>query len=181
MSGTPPAVYNGSDMSFSDAIRRLNELKRRRLIRDYVVIGAVAAAAYVEPVLTEDIDVVVLVDTDDEFWEAYRRVGDTAEGLEGMHHVLGGRPVQMFPSTIKPIYRDALAKARQSRIGNVRVKIASPEHLVMLALEASRYKDKLRIAELLALPDTDREAIWKLIEEFDDEERVLAERFCSVG
>ena len=51
----------------------------------------------------------------------------------------------------------------------------------MLALEASRYKDKLRIAELLALPDTDREAIWKLIEEFDDEERVLAERFCSVG
>ena len=61
------------------------------------------------------------------------------------------------------------------------MKIASPEHLVMLALEAFRYKDKLRIAELLALPDTDRVAIWKLIEEFDDEERVLAERFCSVG
>ncbi len=61
----------GSEMSFADAIRRL--------IRDYVVIGAVAAASYVEPVLTEDIGVVVLVDTDDEFWEAYRRVGDTAK------------------------------------------------------------------------------------------------------
>ena len=95
----------GSEMSFADAIHRL--------IRDYVVIGAVAAAAYVEPVLTEDIGVVVLVDTDDEFWEAYRRVGDTAEVLEGMHHVLGGRPVQMFPSTIKPIYRDALTRWRR--------------------------------------------------------------------
>ncbi len=171
----------GSEMSFADAIRRLNDLKRRRLIRDYVVIGAVAAAAYVEPVLTEYIDVVVLVDTDDEFWGVYRRVGDGAEGLEGMHHILGGRPVQIFPSTMKPIYRDALTKARQSRIGNVRVKIASPEHLVMLALEAFRYKDKLRIAELLALPHTDREAVWKLIEEFDDEDGTLAERFCSIG
>ena len=73
----------GSSMSFVDAIRRLNELKRRRLIRDYAVIGAVAAAAYVEPVFAEDIDVVVLVDTDDEFWEAYRRVGDAAEVLPG--------------------------------------------------------------------------------------------------
>ena len=41
----------------------------------------------------------------------------------------------MFPTTIKPIYRDALANARQTRIGNVRVKVASPEHLVVLALE----------------------------------------------
>ena len=123
----------------------------------------------------------MLADTDDEFWEAYRRVGEAAEGLEGMHHILGGRPVQMFPTTIKPIYRDALANARQTRIGNVRVKVASPEHLVVLALEAFRYKDKLRIAELLAMPTTDLAAIWKLIEEFDDEDRTLAGRFRSVG
>ena len=168
-------------MSFVDAFRRLNQLKRRRLIRDYAVVDAVAAAAYVEPVLTEDVDIVVLVDTDDEFREAYRRVGEAAEGLEGMHHILGGRPVQMFPSTIKPIYRDALAKARQSRIGNVRVKVASPEHLVVLALEAFRYKDKLRIAELLALPTIDAAAIWRLIEEFDDEHRILAGRLRSVS
>ena len=171
----------GSSMSFVDAIRRLNELKRRRIIKDYAVIGAVATTAYVEPVFNEDIDVVVLVDTDDEFWEAYRRVGDAAEGLEGMHHVLGDRPVRMFPSTMKPIYRDAVAKARQSRIGNVRVKVASPEHLVVLAVEAFRYKDKLRIAALLELPDIDSMSIWKLIEEFDDGQGVLATRFRSVG
>ena len=168
-------------MSFADAISRLNQLKVRKVIRDYVVIGAVAAAAYVEPVFTEDIDVVVLTDTDDEFWDAYRRVGEAAEGLDGMHHILGGRPVQMFPSTIKPIYQDTLAKARGTRIGNVRVKVASPEHLVALGLEAFRYKDKLRIAELLESPTIDREAIWKLIEEFDDKEETLAERFRSFG
>ncbi len=168
-------------MSFADAIRRLNDLKQRGLIRDYAVIGAVAATAYVEPVLTQDVDVVVLVDSDDEFWETYRRVGDAAEGIDGMHHILGGRPVQMFPSTIKPIYRDTLTAARQTRIGDAMVKVASPEHLVALALGAFRYKDKLRIAELLELQGTDREGIWRLIGEFDDEDGSLAERFRSFG
>ena len=171
----------GGSMSFADALSRLNELKERGLIRDYAVIGAVAATAYVEPVLTQDVDVVVLVDSDNEFWETYRLVGEAAEGIEGMHHILGGRPVQMFPSTIKPIYRDTLAESKQTRIGDAMVKVASPEHLVALALEAFRYKDKLRIAELLGLPETDREAIWKLIREFDDEDGTLAERFRSFG
>ena len=148
----------GSSMSFVDAIRKLNDLKQRGLIRDYAVIGAVAATAYVEPVLTQDVDVVVLVDSDDEFWETYRRVGEAAEGIDGMHHILGGRTVQMFPSTIKPIYRDTLAASRQTRIGNAMVKVASAEHLVALALEDFRYKDKLCIAELLELPETDTES-----------------------
>ena len=171
----------GSRMSFADAIRRLNDLKQRGLIRDYAVIGAVAATAYIEPVLTQDVDVVVLVDSDDEFWETYRRVGGAAEGTDGMHHILGGRPVQMFPSTIKPIYQDTLAESRQTRIGDAMVKVASPEHLVALGLEAFRYKDKLRIAELLELPGIDTEAIWRLIGEFDDAEGSLAERFRSFG
>ncbi len=171
----------GNAMSFVDAIHRLSDLKQRGLIRDYAVIGAVAAAAYVEPVLTQDVDVVVLVDSDDEFWETYRRVGEAAEGIDGMHHILGGRPVQMFPSTIKPVYRDTLAASTEMKIGDAMVKVASPEHLVTLALEAFRYKDQLRIAELLGLPETDREAIWKLIREFDDESGSLAERFRSFG
>lgn len=167
-------------MSFVDAFRRLNDLKRRRLVRDYAVIGAVAAAAYVEPVFTQDVDVVVLVDSDEEFWDTYRSVGEAAEGLEGMHHILGGRPVQLFPSTVKPIYRDALSKARPRRVGNVRVKVASSEHLVVLALEAFRYKDRLRISELLALPATDVGTIRELIEEFDDDGGTLAARFASL-
>ena len=168
-------------MSFADAIRRLNDLQLCGLIRDYAVIGAVAATAYVEPVLTQDVGVVVLVDSDDEFWETYRRVGEAAEGIDGMHHILGGRPVRLFPSTIKPIYRDTLAAATQTRIGDATVKVATPEHLVALALEAFRYKDKLRIAELLELPGIDTEAIWRLIREFDDEDGSLAERFRSFG
>ena len=95
-------------MSFTDAFRVLKGLKRRRIIRDYAVIEAVAATAYMEPVFTEDIDIIVLADTDDEYRRTFRRVADLAEAQEGMHQILGGAPVQMFPSNTKPLYQDVL-------------------------------------------------------------------------
>ena len=90
-------------MAFSDAIRILNSLRRRRVLKSYVLIGAVGATAYMEPVSTEDLDIIVLVDTDEEYLEVFRRLGTFAEGHEGMHHILGGVPVQIFPTTIKPL------------------------------------------------------------------------------
>ncbi len=40
-------------MSFSEAIRSLNVLKRRRVIRDYAIMGAVAATAYMLKVIRQ--------------------------------------------------------------------------------------------------------------------------------
>jgi hypothetical protein len=157
-------------MAFSDAIHRLNTLKRRRLIRDYVIIGAVAATAYMEPMFTEALDIVVLVDTDEEYLSVFRRIAQEAEGREGMHYVLGSVPVQMFPTTIKPLYLDALKGARRARVGEFRVKVASPEHLLLLFLEAFREKDRFRIRSLL--PKVDAGYLNRLLEDFDDEGRL---------
>ena len=90
-------------MSFTEAFRALNGFKRRKTIRDYRVIGAVAATTYMEPVFTELIDVIVLVDTDAEYRSAFVAVAQEAQ--EGMHQVQGGVPVQLFPSTIIPLFR----------------------------------------------------------------------------
>jgi predicted nucleotidyltransferase len=91
-----------------------------------------------------------------------------------MHYVLGGVPVQMFPSTTKPLYRDTVEKARTARIGNLRVKVASPEHLIVLYLEAFREKDQFRIHHLLRVADETR--LHSLLERFDDEKRTLTRR-----
>jgi hypothetical protein len=118
-------------MSFFEALRALNGLKRRRIIKDYAVIGAVAATAYMEPVFTEDIDVIVLVDTDQKYRRTFGRIAELAEGQDGMHQVLGGIPVQLFPSTVMPLYRDVVENARQIRIDNIRAKVATAEHLIL--------------------------------------------------
>ena len=136
-------------MSFTEAFRALNRLKQRKVIRDYVVIGAVAATNYMEPVFMEDIEVVVLVDTDEEYRSTLAAIAQQAEARDGMHQILGGVPVQVFPSTIMPLYRDALESARQIRVDNLRVKFASAEHLILLYLLAFRERDHLRVRYLL--------------------------------
>jgi len=165
-------------MSFSDAIRILNTVKRRKVIRDYALIGAVAATAYMEPVFTEDLDIIVLVDTDEEYVRTFRRVAEFADGREGMHYVLGGVPVQMFPTTTKPLYLDTVKKARPARIGGLRVKVASPEHLILLYLEAFREKDHFRIRRLLL--DADLDNLYALLGRFDDEEGRLTRRLQTL-
>ena len=165
-------------MSFESAIRRLNQLKQRRVLRDYALIGAVAATVYMEPVLTEDMDIVVLVGSDEEYLAVFRRVGTLADGVDGMHHLFDEVPVQIFPSTMKPLYEDAVRKARRARIGNVRVSVASAEHLVIMALEAFRPKDKLRLLSLLQIADNDQ--VRALLREFDDAQNTLAERLQTI-
>ena len=161
-------------MSFTEAFKVLNGFKRHKVIRDYVVIGAVAATNYMEPVFTEDIDVVVLVDTDEEYQSTFAAIASQAEAQDGMHQVLGGVPVQLFPSTIMPLYRDTLEGARQLRLGNLRVKFATAEHLILLYLLAFRERDHLRVRNLLSVIDEDR--LHQLLERFDDEENTLAGR-----
>ncbi len=161
-------------MSFGDAIRTLNGLKRRKVIRDYVLIGAIASTAYMEPIYTEDLDIIVLVDTDSEYRQVFRDVAKFAERVDGMHLILGGVPVQMFPTTTKPVYRDTMLNARSGRIDGLRVKIASPEHLIMLYLEAFRDKDQLRIRRLLEVADI--EYLRALLERFDDDQGKLKSR-----
>ena len=69
-------------MPFAGAIHRLNGLRDSGVIPDYVLIGAVAATAYMEPVFTEDLDVAVLVDSDEQYLEAFRRASAVAERTE---------------------------------------------------------------------------------------------------
>jgi len=165
-------------MAFIDAVAALNKFKRRRIIRDYAIIGAVAATAYMEPVFTEDIDVVILADSDEEYLRAYAAIAAESETMDGMHHILGGVPVRLFPSTVMQLYRDAVAQAKKVRIDNIRAKVATAEHLILLYLTANRPRDRLRVGYLLE--DADESRLQSLLERFDDSQKTLAVRLRSL-
>ena len=165
-------------MAFLDAVSSLNDFKRRRIIRDYAIIGAVAATTYMEPVFTEDIEVVILADTDEEYLQAFGIMAERAERQDGMHQVLGGVPIQLFPSTKMPLYRDAVEQAAKVRIGNARAKVATAEHLILLYLTANRQKDRMRVGYLL--DDADESKLQALLDSFDDGEETLANRLQSL-
>lgn len=165
-------------MSFEDAIRQLNQWKKQGVLRDYVLFGAVAATAYMEPVFTEDLDVIILVDTDAEYLDTFRKVAQLAQGQEGMHYLIGGVPVQLFPTTSQPLYRDTLETAQKTSIGDVRVKVPSRGHLILLYLQAFRAKDHFRILQLLEHADEGK--LNALLERFDDQAKTLAARLQNL-
>ena len=165
-------------MAFIDAVAALNKFKRRRIIRDYAIIGAVAATAYMEPVFTEDIDVVILADSDEEYLRAYGAIAAESETMDGMHHILGSVSVRLFPSTVMPLYRDAVEQAIKVRIDNIRAKVATAEHLILLYLTANRPRDRLRVGYLLE--DADESRLQSLLERFDDSQKTLAVRLRSL-
>ena len=67
-------------MSIANAVAALNGFKRRRVIKDYAVIGVMAATAYMEPMFTKDLDVIVLVDTDDDYLAAFQSIANESDG-----------------------------------------------------------------------------------------------------
>lgn len=165
-------------MAIENAIRRLNQIKRRRIIKDYAIIGGVATAAYMEPMFTEDVDIVVLVDSDDEFYEVFCAVSEISDKLEGLRHIIDGTLVQLLPTTIKPLYRDVLEKAVPVRVGNLHTKVATAEHLIVMSLEPFRDKDRVRIMALLGVAD--QAILHDILERFDDENGTLTQRLNTL-
>ena len=115
-------------MPFAGAIQRLSEFKDTGVILGFVIIGAVAATVYIEPVFTEDLDNVVPVDSGEDYYEVFRRASVVAERVEGMHLFFDDTPVQLFPTTMKPVYRDVLVQAEQAQVNGAAVKVAFAEH-----------------------------------------------------
>ena len=165
-------------MSFTNAIRWLNKRKKKGEIRDYVIIGAVAAIAYLETITTQDLDVIILADTDEEYFAQYGRLSQAADSIEGMHHVVGGISIQVFPTSGNPLFASALANAKTVNADGVRTKVASVEHLVVLALQSFRLGDQRRIHGLLN--EAGPAKVDRLIKEFDDDDQTLADRLRSL-
>ena len=165
-------------MAFIDAMNGLDCLVQRGIIRDYAVIGSVAAAMYIEPRFGENIDVIVLVDTDEEYLATFQSIAEEAEGEDGTHYVFGGIPIQFLPSTVTPLYRDTIEKGRTARIGDLAVKVATAEHLLLLYLLGPRVTDRIKALNLRDMVYQFR--LNNLIEKFDDEENTLAARLQNL-
>lgn len=161
-----------------DVFRAMNKLKQRRLVRDLALIGSVAASLYIGPINTVDVDIMVLVNTDEEWIKATRAFAElTNARWDSLFQDVDGIFVQILPASMSPLYEDAVESARVHRADNIRVRAASPEHLILMALVAFRPdKDLLRIPLLLEHADAGR--LQSLMERFDDAQSTLASRLA---
>ena len=137
----------------------LNAIERDGVISRYAIGGALAATFYAEPILTLDLDIFVVLPetaggllTLTPLYNDLRRRGYPEAGecvlIEGI-------PVQFLPA-YNALLEEALAEARETLYERTPTRVLRAEHLVAIALQTGREKDRERIRILKEQAPLDR-------------------------
>ena len=133
-------------------LKVLNQLEGDGVISRYAIGGAMGATFYVEPVLTFDLDIFVILPkaTSDlllltPIYDVLRSKGykeeDVCINIEGV-------PVQFLPA-YNALLEEALNDARETNYGETPTRVLRAEHLVAISLQTGRSKDRLRVQTFL--------------------------------
>ena len=127
----------------------LNSLVEAGLIERYALGGAVAAAFYMEPVTTYDVDVLIILPPTDSPLVTLSPIYDhlTARGyqVQEEHVLVEGQPVQFLPA-YNPLVEEAVREAVEFQYGTTTVRVPRPEHLAAIMLQTNRRKDQIRLS-----------------------------------
>lgn len=155
----------------------INQMEADGIIDRYAVAGAVATYNYIEPALTNDLDILVSFDEPatagesglislDPIYLYLKRKGYDEHRKEGI--VIEGWPVQFLP-VVNELDVEALAQAEDVDIeinkeeGSVRTRILRPEHVVANAVRIGRPQDFIRIIQFLHEKAVNFEALCPLL------------------
>ncbi len=145
-------------MGIKQTLDVINAMEREGVIERYAIGGAVAAYNYIEPAVTEDLDIFVSFKSSgrsglltlEPLFAYLRSRGYTEFRKEGV--MVEGWPVQFLPIS-DPLDEEAVEQAEAVDIkangGQVSARVMTPEHLVALALSVGRAKDFARIIQFL--------------------------------
>lgn len=152
-----------------NTLRVINRLKREKVIKNYAIGGAVAAFFYLEPSLTDDIDVFIHLETPpdtivtlEHLYDRLKQLGYTDFRREGI--VIEEWPVQFLPATT-PLEREAFEKAKEEKIEGVPVRVLTAEYLMALCVATGRAKDKVRLSQFFSEDCFDKAEFSRIIEE----------------
>jgi hypothetical protein len=146
-----------------DAMKRtlqvLNELERDGVVERYAIGGAMAATFYVEPLLTFDLDVFVILPQDAgdllSLAPLYAALRSRGYAEEGECVLIEGVPVQFLP-THNALLEEALREARETPYEEASARVVRAEHLIAICLQTGRDKDRERVRILREQAEIDR-------------------------
>jgi hypothetical protein len=146
-------------------LKTLNELERSGIISRYAIGGAMGAMFYVEPLLTFDLDVFIVLPqrgtllTLEPLYEALRARGyeeeDECVNIDGV-------PVQFLPA-YNALVEEALAEAVERRYEGTSTRVLRAEHLLAIALQTGRDKDRDRVRLLREQAVLDKEYLKQVL------------------
>jgi hypothetical protein len=165
-------------MGMHQTLEVINRMEADGIIGRYAIAGAVAAYNYVEPAVTEDLDILVSFDAFPEqsqsglitltsVFSYLKDMGYSEFRKEGL--VVEGWPVQFLP-VASDLDAEALARAEEVEIeinpseGPVKSRVLRPEHIVATALRVDRPRDRIRIIQFLDAQAVHLDALCDVID-----------------
>lgn len=144
-------------MDMKVALDVLNRMEADGVIGPYAISGAVASIRYLEPRVTQDLDILLSFESKSgvislaPIFSYLKDRGYDNHRDEGV--VIAGWPVQFIP-VVDNLDAEALANAVKIEIElpnkqSVTTRILQPEYLVAIALRTGRPKDQIRMVEFV--------------------------------
>jgi hypothetical protein len=147
--------------AFVKAIDLMDDLRREKYTADYALLGGLALSAWVRPRTTRDVDLAVML-APDKTWEdvadfltsrlrkriVVQRGSVRTNIKEKISFRFGQIEVDLIGTSGFPLAEEALRAAPTARVFSKRVKVVTPEYLILLKLLPLSPQDALDIREL---------------------------------
>ena len=148
----------------------INELKKKGLIKNYAIGGAIAALKWTEPFFTEDLDVLIILAKETKEKELitltpiYEYLKKKGYIWKGHWIVIEGVPVDIFPAD--QLEKEAVDNAEETEYEGTKTRIIAPEYLIALFLRAFRDKDLRKIEMLLKQTNVNKEKLDEILNKY---------------
>jgi len=150
-------------------LKIINELKDKGIIIDYAIGGGIAALFYVEPFLTYDLDIFIIIKEEKKDLISLKDLFEYLKSkgflFKGEHIIIEGIPVQFIP--VNELEKEAVENGRFVKYKSVNTKVIEPEYLIAIFLKTGRRKDIERIEKILNLDIIDRDKLQKILIKFN--------------
>ena len=127
----------------------LNQMEHQGVFCRYAIGGAVGAIFYIEPMLTFDLDVFILLPPSSAGLVTLESVYDwlRAHGYQAKKETveIEGVPVQFLPAH-NALTEEALDEALIQDYEGIPARVMRPEHLIAIMLQTGRDKDRERLS-----------------------------------
>ena len=166
-------------MAIKETVEIINAMEAAGVIGRYAIAGAVAAYNYVEPAVTDDLDILISFREPHQQTDAglvtlapifsyLKQRGFDQHRKEGI--VIAGWPVQFLP-VANDLDAEALAAAEEVEIAVnetagslVQTRILRAEHIVATSLRVGRPRDLIRITQFLEERAVDIGALCEVLQ-----------------
>ncbi|MBE0433871.1 hypothetical protein IBX73_10465 [candidate division WOR-3 bacterium] len=152
-----------------ETLKVINKLRKQGVITDYAIGGGIAAIYYIEPILTYDLDVFVILPGVREskvidMAPLYERLQKNGYSWQKEHLMIEGVPAQFIPAD--ELETEAIQNAIDIDYEGVKTRVFSVEYLIAILTRAGRPKDIEKVKRLLEQASVNKRKLRSILAQY---------------